>query len=277
MVEPAAKREAVGYLIVTYHASIQRGCRLMSLKRSSYYYEAHPRDDSEDRKALKAVAYRRRRWGYRFLMEILRREGRPMNHKKVERLYQEEELQLAKRRKKKTSKWRGEKAEVPTAPNDRWSMDFVHDRLVNGRRLRMLNIVDDYTRECLWIEVGQSLSGQRVTQVLDFLVHLRGASPKIIVTDNGPEFCSRALDQWAYDNKVHLHFIEPGKPVQNAFVESFNGKLRYECLNDHWFRNLDEATNIIHDWRDDYNHCRPHSSLGFKTPAEFAKIFASIP
>ncbi len=194
-----------------------------------------------------------------------------MNHKKVERLYREEGLQLAKRRKKKASKWRGEKMELPIAPNERWSMDFVHDRLINGKRIRTLNIVDDYTRECIWIEAGASLSGSRVVKVLEFLVHLRG-NPSAIVVDNGPEFTGKDLDQWAYENQVRLHFIQPGKPVQNAFVESFNGKFRYECLNDHWFHMLQEAQKIIHAWREDYNHTRPHSSLGYKTPAEFAKI-----
>ena len=192
-----------------------------------------------------------------------------MNHKKVERLYREEGLQLHKRRKKKASKWRGEAPASPTKANERWSMDFVHDRLVNGRKIRILNVVDTFTRECLWIEVGPAMSGESVTTVLDFLVHLRG-NPQSITTDNGSEFTGRALDKWAYDHKVHLHFIDPGKPVQNAYVESFNGKFRNECLNDHWFTTLDQARDSIHAWREDYNTVRPHSSLGYKTPAEFA-------
>jgi putative transposase len=202
-------------------------------------------------------------------MAILKREGLSMNHKKVERLYREEGLQLHKRRKKKTSKWRGEAPASPTKANESWSMDFVNDRLVNGRKIRILNVVDTFTRECLWIEVGPALSGERVTNVLDFLVHLRG-KPQSITTDNGSEFTGRALDKWAYDHKVYLHFIDPGKPVQNAYVESFNGKFRNECLNDHWFNTLDEARDSIHAWREDYNTVRPHSSLGYKTPAEFA-------
>jgi len=197
VVTPVEKREAVAHLIEEYSVSIQRSCRLIRLKRSSYYYEAHPRDDSRERDALREVAQRRRRWGYRFLMDILKREGVPMNHKKVERLYREEGLQLAKRRKQKKCQWRGEKAPMPTRPNERWSMDFVHDRLVNQKRIRTLNIVDDFTRECLWIEVDQSLSGKRVTRVLDFLVHLRG-KPAIIVSDNGPEFTGMDLNQWMY-------------------------------------------------------------------------------
>ena len=269
MVEPAARREAVTYLVKAYEVSIQRSCRLIRLKRSSYYYRETPRDDSVERAALREVANRRRKWGYRFLMAILKREGLSMNHKKVERLYREEGLQLHKRRKKKTSKWRGEAPASPTKANESWSMDFVNDRLVNGRKIRILNVVDTFTRECLWIEVGPALSGERVTNVLDFLVHLRG-KPQSITTDNGSEFTGRALDKWAYDHKVYLHFIDPGKPVQNAYVESFNGKFRNECLNDHWFNTLDEARDSIHAWREDYNTVRPHSSLGYKTPAEFA-------
>ena len=176
---------------------------------------------------------------------------------------------MHKRQKKKTQKWRGERPVSATAANELWSMDFVHDRLVNGRKIRALNIVDTYTRECLWIEVGYSMSGQRVTEVLDFLLHFRG-KPKMIITDNGSEFAGRTLDKWAYEHNVHLHFIDPGKPVQNAYVESFNGKFRNECLNDHWFHTLHQAQQTIHAWREDSNTVRPHSSLGYKTPAEFA-------
>jgi putative transposase len=199
-----------------------------------------------------------------------------MNHKKAERLYKEEGLQLYKRQRKNRRKWRAEPLDMPTRANERWSMDFVADRLVNGRKLRTLNVVDDFTRECLWIEVDQSLGGYRVVQALEFLLHMRG-KPKTIVTDNGSEFTGKTLDQWAYTHQVHLHFIDPGKPVQNAFVESFNGKFRNECLNDHWFNSIDEARNIIHAWREDYNTVRPHSSLGYKTPAEFALSAANPP
>jgi len=277
VVEPAAKREVAEYLMKTHDASIQRSCRLMGLKRSSYYYKAHPCDDSKEREALRAAAIKRRRWGYRFLMTLLAREGMMMNHKKVERLYREEGLQLHKRQKKRRQKWREETVARPTQINERWSMDFVQDRLMNGRKLRLLNVVDEFTRECLWIEAGYSLSGKRVTEVLDFLIHFRGAKPAMIVTDNGPEFAGRALDRWAYDHSVHLHFIEPGKPVQNAFVESFNGKFRNECLNDHWFTSLDHARTIVHAWREDYNTVRPHSSLNYKTPKEFALAKANPP
>ncbi len=252
--------------------SILRGCRLMNLRGASYYYLAHPRDDSAERAALKAVAEKRRRWGCRPLREVLKRNGVVMGKNKAERLYREENLQLAYRRRKKVAKWRGDAKVEPTAPNERWSMDFVHDRLGDGRKLRLFGVIDDFTRECLWIEVGPSINGQQVTCVLDFLIHLRG-KPKVVVTDNGPEFCSRQMDRWAYRNGIHHHFIEPGKPVQNAFIESFNGKLRFECLNAHWFESLGEATTIVDEWREDYNTNRPHSRLALFTQQE-AKLRA---
>jgi len=231
VVGPAAKREIVQYMKKNHQISIGRSCRLLSLGLTTYYYISRRSGDTKAREALRRVAQKRHRWGYRRLKVLLAREGIKLNHKKVFRLYQEEKLQLKKRRKKQTRKWRGEKAKMPEGPNERWSMDFVHDSLKNYRRLRMLNVVDDYTRECLWIEVGQSITGQRVADVMAFLIHLRG-KPKTIVTDNGPEFTGRALDTWAYENKVHIHHIQPGKPVQNAFVESFNGRLRDETMRD---------------------------------------------
>jgi putative transposase len=159
--------------------------------------------------------------------------------------------------------------EVPSCPNERWSMDFVHDCMAGGRRFRCLTIVDDYTRECVHIEVSASIGGERVTRVLDFLAWSRGL-PEEIVLDNGPEFTSLALDQWAHQNEVALDFIQPGKPTQNAFIESFNGKFRDECLNEHWFINLADAQQKIEDWRCEYNTFRPHSSLGGMPPSEFA-------
>ena len=160
--------------------------------------------------------------------------------------------------------------ELPERINERWSMDFVSDVLSNGRRIRTLNIVDDFSRECPAIEVDTSLTGMRVVRVLERLSQIRKL-PRAIVVDNGPELISKALDEWAYRNGVRLHFIEPGKPVQNAFVESFNGKFRDECLNEHWFTNLADARQTIEEWRIDYNTCRPHSSLGYLTPIEYAR------
>jgi len=273
MVKPALRRQAVGYVCENYPASLRRTCGLFDLERSSFYYRKKGDDDSALRGALKEMAGKRRRWGYRMLTRALRREGFADNHKKIYRIYREEGLQVLKRKKRKTNKWRGQKPEQADALNHRWSMDFVSDQLADGRKLRMLTIVDDFSRQCLAIEADTSLSGWRVARVLDKLVMQHG-HPERIVTDNGPEFTGKALDQWAYEHRVHLQFIQPGKPVQNAFVESFNGTLRNECLNEHWFLNLADARNLVETWRIDYNHNRPHSSLDGKTPAEFAALLS---
>ena len=266
-----AKREAVEILRKDYLVSLRRACGLVKMSTSSFYYRAKPREDEQLRSALKESAVRRKRWGYRMLTEVLRRQGYTDNHKRIYRVYREEGLQVAVRRKRKTARWRGEKPAASLARNDRWSMDFVSDQLADGRKIRTLNIVDDHTRECLAIEVDTSLSGFRVCRVLDRLVADRG-HPARIITDNGPEFTSKVLDRWAYEHCVELQFIQPGKPVQNAFVESFNGTFRNECLNEHWFISLQEAKELIEAWRVDYNTERPHSSLGGKTPGDFATI-----
>jgi len=244
----------------------------MTVAASSYYYRpCKGRDDVPLREALRRHAAERRRWGYRRLTVLLRRDGYTDNHKRIHRLYREEGLQVRQRRRRKQRLPRGTaRPESSTAPNQRWSLDFVHDRLVNGRSLRMLTIVDDYTRECLWIETDTSLSGHRVVRVLDWLVELRGR-PQSLLTDNGPEFAGLALDRWAHERQVSHRFIAPGKPTQNAHVESFNGKLRDECLNEHEFLSLSHARELLEAFREDYNHQRPHSSLDKMTPAEFAR------
>ncbi len=191
-----------------------------------------------------------------------------MNHKKTERIYREEKLSLRLRWKRKRPAVARVALPVPEKPNQVWSMDFVHDRIWQGRRFRVLVIVDDFTRECLALEVDTSLGGERVKRVLERLKDQRG-KPAVLRTDNGPEFTGAALDQWAYENKVQLHFIEPGKPYQNAFAESFNSTLRRECLNDNWFTSLEESRRVIETWRHEYNGERPHSSLNDLTPLEF--------
>ena len=242
---------------------------MVGLSRSSYYYPARPRDDTALTEALKQAATKRRRWGYRRLMIVLRRQGFADNHKRIHRVYRQAGLQVPQRRRKRAAKWRGGQPPLPDRPHGRWSMDFIHDATMRGQRLRALNIVDDYTRQCLHIEVDTSLGGRRVCRVLDQLLALHG-KPACVLMDNGPEFTSRALDQWAYEHDVKLQFIEPGKPMQNGFVESFNGRLRDECLNEHWFEDVAQARRIIEDWRVDYNTRRPHSALGYRTPEEFA-------
>jgi len=228
------------------------------------------------RNRIKEIAQERRRFGYRRIHMILVREGLVVNHKRVHRIYKEENLMVKKRSRKKTIRYRGEERQKPTAPNQRWSMDFVHDSLDNGRKIRTLNIVDDFTRECLAIEVDTSINGKKVAKVLERLRAERGL-PDAILTDNGSEFVGKDLGNWAYvRNQAHL-FIDPGKPVQNCFVESFNGRFRDECLNEHCFTNLEYARAVIEEWRVDYNQNRPHGSLDMMTPAEFARAWNFSP
>ena len=203
---------------------------------------------------------------------MLLREGYRINHKRTERLYREEGLSLRlKRRRKRSSHLRVVLAE-PERINQHWSMDFVSDSLYNGRRFRTLTVVDDLSKECPVLEVDHSLTGQRVARVLDRVALTRGL-PDLITVDNGPEFISKALDAWAHANGVKLHFIQPGKPTQNAYIESFNGKFRDECLNEHVFTSLHDAQTKIESWRKDYNENRPHRSLKQLTPNEFAARF----
>ena len=200
---------------------------------------------------------------------MLGREGFTMNHKKLYRLYREEHLAIRRKKRKRVAQAPRQAKPVPSARNERWSMDFVHDTLFEGTVFRVLTIVDDHSRECPGLVVARSISGERVARGLDQIAERRGL-PEVIVVDNGPEFTSRALDEWAYHRGVRLHFIEPGKPTQNCFVESFNGKFREECLNEHWFTSMHDAETKIERWRLDYNGTRPHSSLENLTPQEFA-------
>jgi len=263
-----ARRQAVGFLRDGLGVSQRRACHALGVARSTVRYESR-RGDDPIREPLRELAARRPRWGYRRLHVLLEREGMHCNHKRVYRIYHQEGLALRRRRRKKLRSMARVVMPTPDGPNERWSMDFVGDTLANGRTFRTLNIVDDGSRECVAIEVDHGLSGLRVARVLEELAKQRPL-PKTIVMDNGPEFTSRALDAWAYAHGVSLHFIRPGKPVDNAFVESFNGKFRDECLNENWFLDLDDARRKIEDWRQDFNTVRPHSSLGDRTPAEYA-------
>lgn len=243
---------------------------MVQLGRSTHRYVAHPRDDQALRKRLVELAQRWRRFGCHRMEIFLRREGFQDNHKRILRVYREENLQVRKRSRKKVARFRMAKLAVPSRMNERWSMDFVTDALSSGRKFRTLNVVDEYTRECRAIEVDTSLPGVAVVEVLERLSQEHGL-PEVLMTDNGPEFAGTVLDAWAFKKGVKLHFIEPGKPTQNAFVESFNGKFRDECLNEHWFTSLAEARQKIEEWRQEYNQVRPHRSLGDATPEEFAQ------
>lgn len=249
--------------------SERRACRLVGVPRATHRYQRRRATHATVRARLRELAQARPRWGYRRLAVLLRREGHEINHKLVYRLYREERLAVRRRKRKRTAVARVPLA-APTRPNERWSLDFVSDALADGRKFRSLTIVDAFTRECPAIEVDTSLPGERVARVLDRLVALRG-TPTAITVDNGPELAGKALDAWAHRHGVILDFITPGKPVQNAYIESFNGKFRDECLSQHWFLSLSDARFHIERYRIDYNEVRPHSSLANRTPAEFAR------
>ena len=269
MVTPAAKREAAGLIQQQLGLSERRTCRTLGFSRSLLQYTPRPDHNTALRVRLKALAEERRRFGSPRLHVLLRREGWMVNHKRVERLYRQEGLSLRRKRRHKTGSHLRVAPPSPVRVNERWSMDFVTDSLTSGRRFRSLTIVDDHSRESVAIEADFSLTGVRVARTLDRLAATRGL-PHVITVDNGPEFAGKALDAWAYQKGIRLQFIRPGKPVENAYIESFNGKYRDECLNENLFRTLDEARVIIETWRTDYNQYRPHSSLGNLTPEEFA-------
>lgn len=275
MVKPGARREAIRYAMDTHEFSQRRACGLIEMNRSSFMYRSHRAPDLTLREQLTKLAGERPRYGYRRLHVLMARKGHVLNHKRLYRLYREEGLAVRRRRRKRIAAAARRPMSVPTQPNERWSMDFTADTLADGRPFRTLNIVDDFSRECLALEVDTSLPGLRVVRVLDRIVAVRGC-PGSIVIDNGPEFIGKALDTWAYRLGVHLQFIRPGKPVENAFIESSNGKFRDECLNEHWFTGLNDARFTIEGWRRDYNHVRPHSSLGDLTPVEFATRSAGL-
>jgi putative transposase len=253
------------------HGLSQRhACRLVGLDRSTLRYQRKRPDDATVRQRLRELAAERRRFGYRRLGWMLAREGHAMNHKKLYRLYREERLMVRRRRGRKRALGTRAPMTLPGAINQRWSLDFVSDALSDGRRFRILCIVDDFSRECLATVVDTSLGGVRVVRELEHLEFER-STPRVIVSDNGTELTSCAVLRWA-TGRLDWHYIEPGKPVQNAFIESFNSRLRDECLNEHVFLTLAEARETIETWRHDYNHLRPHGSLGALTPTEFAAL-----
>jgi putative transposase len=266
----------VSYVEVEYQMSERHACRLMGLRRSTHRYRAGKVErDAVLRTRLKELAAKRMRFGYRRLRAMLIREGMPANHKRVYRLYREEGLAMRIRQRRRI-RWNGAVTSPAAAkPNKRWSMDFVSDCVSSGTVIRLLTIVDDCTRECPAIEVDTSLGGLRVRRVLDRIASERGL-PEAIVVDNGPEFRGRVLTAWSEERRVRLEFIQPGKPTQNAYIESFNGRLRDECLNANWFTSLSDARRKIETWRRDYNQQRPHSSLDYLPPAEFARTRAEM-
>jgi putative transposase len=273
MVTPAARRDAAAYLRSAHEMTERRACRVIGADRASVRYRATRPDDATVRERLKALAQERRRFGYRRLHVLLRREGLVVNKKRLQRIYREEKLMVRRRGGRKRAMGTRRPIDAPRAPNQRWSLDFVSDQLTDGRRFRILAVVDDHTRECLALVADTSLSGPRVARELDVLLHQRGR-PATIVSDNGTELTSNAILAWADKHTVGWHYIAPGKPQQNGFIESFNGRLRDELLNETLFQSLPHARAVLETWRRDYNETRPHSGLGWMAPAHYARTFS---
>ena len=269
MVGPAAKREAVVHLRSALQMSERRACILVAADRKMIRYRSRRPPDVELRTRLRDLANQRRRFGYRRLFILLRDQGEPSGINRIYRLYREEGLIVRKRRARRKAIGTRAPILVEAKLNARWSLDFVHDQLAHGRRFRILNIVDDVTRECLAAIPDTSISGRRVARELTTIVSARG-KPQMIVSDNGTEFTSNAILGWAKDHGVDWHYIAPGRPMQNGYIESFNGRMRDELLNESLFVDLDQARQLINAWVADYNTARPHSSLGYRTPAAYA-------
>jgi len=269
-VRPAQRRVVVAWAESSYRVSQCRACRLLAVNRSSVRYRSRKPDQGPLRRRLRELAATRTHAGYRQIHVYLRREGWKINHKRTYRLYIDEGLGLRRRRpKRRRSAARRVEQPRPETPNEIWAMDFMHDTLADGRRLRVLTVVDTYTRECVALEAAPSFRGADVGRILEDAAKERDSLPQRIRMDNGTEFTSKALDAWAYWNQVELVFSRPGKPVDNAFAESFNATVRRECLSQHWFRDLPDAREILGKWREEYNNERPHSSLGLETPARY--------
>jgi putative transposase len=273
MVTPAVKREAVAHLKTGQEMSERRACKLIGCDRMTARYRSRRPDDPILRQRLRALAHERRRFGYRRLLIFLRREGFVVNHKRLFRLYREEKLMVRKRGGRKRALGTRAPMVVPALPNDLWALDFVSDQLICGRRFRILAVYDVCSRECLGTIADVSLSGKRVIRELNLIIAWRG-KPKAIVSDNGTELTCNAVLVWVEEMKIQWHYIAPGKPTQNAFIESFNGRLRDEFLNETMFASLAQARFALEEWRCDYNTVRPHSRIGWLTPAVYSAQFS---
>ena len=273
MVTPAARREAVAHLRTSFEVSERRACIALGVDRTSVRYRSSRPDDAVVRARLRELAAVRRRFGYRRLLVLMRREGLAMNHKKFRRLYREERLQVRRRGGRKRAIGTRAPITIPQGPNQRWSLDFLSDAFADGRRFRIFAVVDDFTRECLALVADTSLPGLRVVRELEAIVAVRGR-PAMCVSDNGTELTGMAILRWSQETKVEWHYIAPGKPQQNAFIESFNGRLRDELLNETLFASLAHVREALTIWKDDYNTIRPHSTLGNLPPAVYAQISA---
>jgi putative transposase len=267
-----ARRELVRFA-QSRGLSERRALKLACLSPSVLRYERRDDGNGALRERIVALAHRHRRHGYRMIHLRLTQEGWAVNIKRVRRLYRQEQLMVQRRKRKKVAPGERQPLVRPSRANEVWSMDFVFDRLADGRALKCLTVVDDATQEAVTITPDRAISGAYVTRIMDAIKRSRGL-PKVIRSDNGREFCGRAMAVWAHENGVALRFIEPGKPNQNAYVESFNGRLRDECLNEHWFTSLAHARAVIEEWRSDYNEQRPKKDLGGLPPAAYAAKLA---
>ena len=265
-------RQDVAHVIEKFAVSERRACELVGVYRGSYRYRHRPDRNVELRQRLLELAGERPRFGYRRLWLLLKDERGPINRKRVQRLYRQAGLKV-RRRGRKRYKANVLQKPILTGPNQEWAMDFVHDQLATGQRIRTLSVIDSFTRECLALEVDTSLPSLRVIRVLNELAERR-TLPQVIRTDNGPEFTSRRFLSWSMEKHVRATTIEPGKPIQNAYIESFNGRFRDECLNVCWFSNLEDARRRVRQWCSDYNTIRPHSSLQNQTPERFRESFS---
>ncbi len=268
--KPALKKEVAGYLQEHHDRSQRKAAALVGSAASVLRYRSKRANDAPLTERLQELATERPRFGYRRLHVLLRREELVFNIKKTHRLYRESKLNLRPKKRRRITSSMRVVPEAPTGINQMWTMDFVHDNLACGRVFRALNIMDAWSREALAIEADTSLNGKRVVRVLEQIVARRG-KPQMIQVDNGSEFRGIEVDQWAYRNQVKLHFIEPGKPTQNGKIESFNGRLRDECLNQEWFTSLFHARCVLAAWKEDYNTVRPHSALNYQTPRQWAQ------
>jgi putative transposase len=269
MVGPAARRECVAHLRAHFDLSERRACKIVRADRTMIRYQSIRPPDVELRGKLRKLAHARKRFGYRRLYHLLRRDGEPSGITRIYRLYREEGLTVRKRRGRRRAVGMRAPIVVEAKPNARWSVDFVHDQFACGRRFRILNVVDDVTRECLAAIPDTSISGRRVARELTTLTERRG-KPGMIVSDNGTEFTSNAILTWAQEHAINWHFIAAGKPMQNGFCESFNGRMRDELLNESLFLDLDHARTKLGTWVEDYNNQRPHSAIGYQTPTAYA-------
>ncbi len=270
--KPASRRLAVAHLRREHQFTESRACRLVGIGRAVLHYASRREDNSQARSRLKALAGQYRRYGYLRLHVFLRKEGLVVNAKRTYLLCCEEGLHVRRRKRKRLAHRDRIPLKAAVRPNQRWSLNFVSDGLWNGRRFKVLNIVDDCTRVCPGQIVDFSISGKRLSRYLDQLAIIH-SYPDELVHDNGPELTSLAMFEWSHETGVKLRFIQPGKPIQNAYVESFNGKFRDECLNENWFASIHEARKIIEAWRKHYNTIRPHSVLNYQTPAQFVQAF----